>query len=102
MYGGEYIMNQGDADTLFGPFCTWLERDDRYGRTSGLKMASEPDSSPDSSPDSKHLPIQSQQAPLTAAASQFLLALIWRAGQACGEAQDGECYGSMAREDIRA
>jgi hypothetical protein len=59
MYGGEYIMNQGDADTLFGPFCTWLERDDRYGRTSGLKMASEPDSSPDS----KHLPIQASKLP---------------------------------------
>jgi hypothetical protein len=44
----------------------------------------------------------SQQAPPPAAAGQFLLASIWRAGQARGEAQDGECHGSMAKEDIRA
>jgi hypothetical protein len=33
------------------------------------------------------------------AAGQFLLASIWRAGQARGEAKDGECHGGMAKED---
>jgi hypothetical protein len=62
-------------------------------------MASEPD---------KVRPIQSTclfkiaSSPL-AAASQFLLASTWRAGQAFGEAQDGEYHvmGVWQKEDIR-
>jgi hypothetical protein len=59
-------------------------------------------SEPDSSPDSKHLPIQASKLPPPTAASQFLLASIWRAGQARGEAQDGEYHESITKEDIRA
>ena len=87
-------MNPDDTDTFLGFFALDWKEMVVMEETGRIKMASEPDSPPDS----KHLPIQASKLPLLQQLINSLLGPIWRAGQACGEAQRWISYsGNMAK-----